>query len=148
MPYQHGKFVKPGTKSEAPSVGKKVGAGANPQGEHEQKHGAAQAPHGGSSEKHVTETHSGQTQPHPVTGVHAHHAHHTGGGQYTTHTHHEDGTVESKQGLSHPDMVADREQALPSEDGSNEMPNEPMGDDKSQYADMMSGIGGSSSTSV
>jgi hypothetical protein len=154
MPYERGKFVKPGTASTGPKIGKDVGKhGAGGMSDaHVKKHGAPQAPHGATSqEKHVTETHPGVTQPHPVTGVHAHHVHHTGehasgGPQYTSHTHHDDGTVETKQNQTHDEMVADREQAFPQEGG---MPaNEPSGGDNDQYADMMSGIGGSEGSQV
>ena len=82
-------------------------------------HEKGHAPHGDVGEKHVTETHPGKTEPHPHTGVHAFHAHHVGGGQYHSHTHHDDGTVESKQHRDHGDMMAAMHEALPPTDDAD-----------------------------
>ena len=154
MPFMHGKFVKPGT----PSMGKKItpGASSGPPKpgslEHAKVHGAPQAPHGATSqEKHVKETHPGSTQPHPETGVHAFHAHHTGehgsgGAAYTTHTHHDDGTVETKENRTHDEMLADQNEAFPQ--SGDEMANEPAGQDKEEYAELMNGVGGEEGSSV
>lgn len=59
--------------------------------------GAATEHDGGAAEhtQHTSETHG--TQPHPVTGVHAVHMHHMGGGKFQSHTHHDGGGVETQQ---------------------------------------------------
>ena len=153
MPYKQGKFVPHGTASMGKPISSQKPAAHAPMTEHEQKHGKAQAPHGATSqEKHVTETHPGKTQPHPETGVHAFHMHHTGehasgGPGYTTHTHHDDGTVETRENRTQAEAQQDQQEAFP-ETADNQMQNEPMGDDKQEYAGMMDGIGGSSGSAV
>jgi|SRR5579864_1751718 len=86
----------PGMKSQGAPQGSKArtsekAAGGHPAGEHVEA-----APHGEHSPEHVTKTHPGETQAHPVTGVHAVHTHHIGGGKYMQHTHHGDGSVTSE----------------------------------------------------
>src|SRR5262249_1061320 len=111
-------------------------------------HGEPQAPHNAtSSEKHVTESHPGKTQPHSKTGVHAFSAHHHGGGKYESHTHHDGGEVETRQHMNAGDMHQAASEALPDENqGMNE--NEQMASDQDN-GDMGeaigSGIGGSES---
>lgn len=132
--YKHGKFIRPG---QVKSSGEKPPAEKPPKSQHEMEHGESQAPHGGSGEEHVTKTHPGQTQPHPVTGVHAFHAHHTGGGKYRSHTHHDGGEVETRDHESHGDMMAAHQEAFP--------PDEQGGQDQGGmggYEDALSGVGG------
>lgn len=124
MPYKRGKFVPAGKIAQRAGASKPTlherAAGVPPEKEkHAQKHGAPMAPHNASSaERHVTETHPGHTQAHPETGVHAFHAHHTGshadgGSQYSTHTHHDDGTVETRENRSQDEMEQDHREAFP-----------------------------------
>jgi hypothetical protein len=146
MPYMHGKFKPAGGHSAgAPThaAGAVHSAGNKPAptpNEHE--HGMAQTPHGGSSEEHVTKTHPGKTQPHPVTGVHAFHSHHQGGGKYESHTHHDGGEVETRQHPDQQDMAGAMNEALPPEGemgGRDQIPE--MGE-----MEGLSGIGGSPET--
>lgn len=88
-----------------------------------QPHDAHSAP------EHVTKTHPGTTQPHPATGVHAVHVHHVGKGKsggpdYESHTHHDDGTVEKNDHANEEDMKDHMDNALPSQqaDGSDSEP--------------------------
>jgi hypothetical protein len=97
------------------------------------------APQADVGEKHITETHPGQTQPHPTTGVHAVAVHHKGGGKHTTHTHHEDGTVESKEHNTAAEAHGQVQNGLPS-DGMDSGA-DPMGGGE-DYSDVLSGIGG------
>lgn len=55
---------------------------------------SAHAPGSGVGEGHAKEH---GTQPHPVTKVHAVHIHSMGGGKAATHTHHDDGRIETQQ---------------------------------------------------
>lgn len=123
--------LEPGARPAKPN-------GASPMKKPE--HGEPQAPHDAHShEEHVTKTHPGKTEPHPVTGVHAHAAHHTGGGKYTTHTHHDDGSVESRDNRSHEEMVADQHEAFP----PDEMAENEGSDQADGFAtDLAGGIGG------
>jgi hypothetical protein len=106
----------------------------------EMVHGKPQEPHGGgSTEEHITKTHPGTTQPHPETGVHAFHANHTGGGKYTSHTHHDGGQVESRQHENAADMHSAMHEALPAE-GGGEMAGNMAPDDG--FGESLGGIGG------
>jgi hypothetical protein len=108
--FKHGSFRHhPG---EASSTGSKTPPASSP---HEKEHGPAQAPHGQAGPEHVTKTHPGETQPHPVTGVHAFQAHHQGGGKYKSHTHHDGGEVETREHPNHGDMMNSMNEALPDE---------------------------------
>lgn len=100
------------------------------------------APHGDVGEKHVTETHPGETQPHPVTGVHAFHAHHTGGGKYTSHTHHDGGDVETRQHGSAEDMHQSMHEALPGDQEASGGQDHDIRDGGEDFADALGGIGG------
>jgi hypothetical protein len=136
MPFSKGKFVKPGAKP--PEANKTApDSGSRPVSEH----GKPQASQGGhAGEKHVQETHPGATQPHPTTGVHAFSAHHTGGGKMTSHTHHDDGSVDTKQHDNEADAKGAMDEAFPSQHGPNEH-DEPMEAD--DYSDALGGsIGG------
>lgn len=149
MPFKNGKFIPHGKVAQRPGASKPTvherAAGAPQEREkHAQKHGEPMAPHNASSgEKHVTETHPGKTQPHPTTGVHAVHAHHTGshdggGSQYTTHTHHDDGTVETRENRSQDEMEQDHREAFPP--GTETAEGE---DQQEQFSDELAGgIGG------
>lgn len=141
MPYQHGKFGPPKSGG-APShaAGAVHSTGSKPPTPNEREHGPAQAAHGGGGEKHVTETHPGKTQPHPVTGVHAFHGHHLGGGKYESHTHHDGGEVETRQHPSASDMHSAMQEALPDDGMSQGTPQTP---EMGGMADL-SGIGGGS----
>jgi len=118
-----------------------------------QRHGEAgvtpkQHAHGGSSagEPHVAETHPGETQPHPETGVHAFHTPHAGGGQYRSHTHHGDGHpkgmhVETREHDSHEDMMAAHHEAFPPQDEADHEQEGPA--DATEYSEELAeGIGG------
>jgi hypothetical protein len=75
--------------------------------QHEQ-HGA------GVGEQHAKE--GAGTQAHPKTGVHAVHIHHMGGGMVKTHTHHDDGHIETKDHGSMDEAKGHTDQMLPSDD--------------------------------
>ena len=123
MPYKNGKFLpagkvahKPGATK--PTISSRPHGSAPEKDKHVEKHGAPLAPHDQHGEKHITETHPGKTKPHPETGVHAFHAHHTGehasgGPAFATHTHHDDGTVETKENRSQDEMEQDQHEAFP-----------------------------------
>ena len=131
---KHG--VSPGSIK---STDEKTAPASTPQ---EKDKGPAQAPHGGDSgEKHITETHPGQTQPHPVTGVHAFHAHHTGGGKFTSHTHHDGGEVETRQHPHEADVHAAHEEAFPSS-GDNQDQGNDMRDGGMDFSESLGGVGG------
>lgn len=88
--------------------------------------------------QHVTETHPGETQPHPSTGVHAFQAHHTGGGKFKSHTHHDGGDVESKDHNSHEEMSSSMHDALPPDESGEGHQGE-----MDMAGEDMAGIGGS-----
>jgi len=136
--YKHGKFGNhPGAVK---STGSKVEPASTPQ---EKEHGPAQAPHGGGGgPEHVTKTHPGETQPHPVTGVHAFHAHHVGGGKYMSHTHHDGGDVETRHHPDHADMMNAHEEAFPPSEGDNPGDNSDMRDGGMNFAESLGGVGG------
>lgn len=141
--FKHGKHVQPGQK------GHPMHPGAHPGGktiapEHGQlkEHTAAKPVEHGTPPKHVEHTHPGETQPHPETGVHAFHAHHTGGGHYRSYTHHGDGSVEPQDHDTHADTLAALHQALPAQEEADEEHEGPA--DGTEYAqELSSGIGGS-----
>ena len=137
MAFMHGKFrTHPGQVRSAGERGPKAPAVKEPGAEHDREHGEHQAPHGGSAEEHVTKTHPGETQPHPVTGVHAFHAHHTGGGKFRSHTHHDGGDVETREHGSHEEAMSAHDEAFPSEQG------EPDGDEAMGGMDFEKSLGG------
>lgn len=96
------------------------------------------APHGDVGEKHITETHPGKTQPHPVTGVHAFNGMHKGGGKYESHTHHDGGDVEVRQHGSAGEMHSAQQEALPDEGGQENDPRNGQQD----FSEDLGGIGG------
>lgn len=121
MPFKNGKFIPAGKVAHKPGATAPTIA-SRPHGTPAEKdkhpHAESQSPHGGNQEKHVKETHPGKTQPHPETGVHAVHTHHTGehhagGPAYTTHAHHDDGTVETRENRSQDEMEQDQHEAFP-----------------------------------
>lgn len=133
--YQHGKFT-----SSRPGAVKSQGS-KPPQQAPQHSSEKPMTPHGSGGEKHVTETHPGQTQPHPSTGVHAFMAQHKGGGKYQSHTHHDGGEVETKDHSSAGEMHQANQQALPDENQGQDQP--PMDDQNGMgMEDVMSGIGG------
>lgn len=137
MPFSKGKFVKPGSNAVGPNIHPKPGT--HPVEKNGKPDSKPQAPHNTAGEKHVQETHAGKTEGHPVTGVHAFHAHHTGshsggGSSYTTHTHHDDGIVDSKENQSHDEMTASQNEAFPPQEQAD---NQPMDDDGSGMGDDM-----------
>lgn len=87
--------------------------------------------HGGVGAAHARE--SAGTKPHPETGVHAVHIHHHGDGAATTHTHHEDGSIESRDHASLDEAHDHAQSQLPSENASDH--GEPDGD---EYAESSS----------
>lgn len=101
---------KPEAKGKGPAKGKAEPEknGGPMDGEHE--HGAVE---------HVTKTHPGETQPHEKTGVHAVHIHHTGGGKFTTHTHMEDGSVQTDHHENAAAMHDHMHQQFPTEEGDD-----------------------------
>lgn len=123
-------------KSSTTAPGGKV-SGHTP---HEHEGGQEMAPHGGSSEEHVTKTHPGETQPHPETGVHAFHAHHTGGGKFRSHTHHEDGTVETRDHQNEGDMHQAMNEAFPPSDDQQHDSR----DGAMDFEEALGGVGGES----
>lgn len=142
MPFHHGKFG-PSTKGRPGAVsttGSKTPPASNPQ---EQEHGEAQAPHGQQGPEHVTKTHPGETQPHPVTGVHAFHAHHMGGGKYKSHTHHDGGEVETREHPNHGEMQSAMHEAMP-DDGQEAQGGQDndIRDGSMDFAEGLGGIGG------
>ena len=56
------------------------------------------------------------TKPHPTTGVHAVHIHHMGGGMAKTHTHHDDGSIESQDHGSMAEAKGHADQMLPDDE--------------------------------
>ena len=135
--YSHGKFTKPGAVK---STGEKTPPASTP---HEKEHGQAQSPHGGGGMEHVTKTHPGKTQPHPVTGVHAFHGNHMGGGKYESHTHHDGGEVETRQHGSADEMHQAMKEALP---GDAEMDQRGADMTGSDFSGALDGIGGGGMT--
>lgn len=141
--FRHGKHLQPGQKGHpmhpgAHPGGKKI----EPEpGQIKAKTPAHQVEHG-TPPKHVEHTHPGETQPHPETGVHAFHAHHTGGGAYRSHTHHDGGEVETREHPDHADMLASLHEAFPAQEEADEEHEGPS--DGTEYAEeLSSGIGGS-----
>jgi hypothetical protein len=121
----------------------RMSRGAKPTGESSQpkpmvNRNDAQAPHDGNNRKHVTETHPGTTQPHPRTGVHAFHGHHTGGGHYESETHHDGGDVEVRQHQNAEEMHDAMSASLPGEN-IDEREEGDLGED---YGSNLGGIGG------
>lgn len=143
MPFQHGKFGP--AKSSKPGAVKSTGS--KPPSEppmHDKggsEHGDKQAAHGETGEKHVTETHPGETQPHPTTGVHAFHGHHSGGGKYKSFTHHDGGDVEERQHESAGDMHSAMNESLPDQGGDMNQSQ----DGGMDYGADLGGIGGQQS---
>lgn len=134
MPFHQGKFHNKGqapggghsTGSKPPAEDKKQDSGKSqgePKPDAKSKPMAKGGQPDGEQPKHVTETHPGMTQPHPVTGVHAVHGFHKGGGQYESHTHHDGGDVEVQQHGNAGEMHQHMQQGLPDEGGqdSNQM---------------------------
>lgn len=135
--FKHGSF------REHPGQVKSTGSKTPPAkvGMHEQGQGPAQAAHGAAAPEHVTKTHPGETQPHPETGVHAVHIHHTGGGKFMTHHHHEDGTVETQHHQSADEAHQAAHESLPGEQESANQ-NSDIRDGGEDFADQLGGIGG------
>jgi hypothetical protein len=65
------------------------------------------------------------TQAHPKTGVHAVHIHHMGGGMVKTHTHHDDGHIESQDHGSMAEAHQHAQSQLP-DDEQEQAQDEPM----------------------
>jgi hypothetical protein len=132
--YQHGKFKShPG---QVKSLGEKTPpakVGMKEEG---------QAPHGDVGEKHVTETHPGETQPHPATGVHAFHGHHIGGGKHKSYTHHDGGNVEVQHHETAGDMHQAMHEALPDDQEAQEGQGRDIRDGGEDFSDQLGGIGG------
>lgn len=80
-------------------------------------------------EEHTSKTHG--TQPHPVTGVHAVHIHHMGGGRAKTHTHRDGGEIEEREHDSLEDAHDHAQNELPGGDQG-----EPDGDEGAGGGDM------------
>lgn len=112
-----------------------------PRGEMNRDKKPPEAPHGKDGEKHVTETHPGKTQPHPHTGVHAFVAHHTGGGKYTSHTHHDGGDVETRQHGNEADMHTAMKEALPDTGQQSDETSDMRGGNE-EFAEQLGGVGG------
>ena len=139
MPFSKGKFGPHSTGEKGPKPGPEVSKSMDKT--KELVHGKAQNPHGGGdTEEHITKTQPGATQPHQVTGVHAFHANHTGGGKYTSHTHHDGGEVETRQHGSADEMHQAATEALPSE-GQGDMESAGRLPDDG-FGDSLGGIGG------
>lgn len=146
--FKHGKHLQPGHKDYGmkpkPHAG---GPASHPQAGQLKEHTPAHPVEHGTPPKHVEETHPGETQPHPTTGVHAFHAHHTGGGHYTSHTHHGDSHpdgkhVETQDHDSHEDMLSAMHEAFPAENEADEEREGPA--DGTEYAkELAEGISGS-----
>ncbi len=116
--FQHGKFVSSASKKSAPPKDK----------EPEKKPSAARVAHENPNEP--------KTQPHPVTGVHKVVVHHTGGGKFETHTHHDSGggEPEKQQHESAQEMHDHVNSAMPDDgsspqDSESDMPNDGAADD-------------------
>lgn len=138
MSFQHGSFRK-STGEKGPS--KSSSAEGSMDKTKELVHGKAQSPHGGGEapEEHITKTHPGETEPHPVTGVHAFHAHHVGDGKFVSHTHHEGGEVERREHPHESDMHQAHQEAFPSQGEGEHNPDDgSMGD----FGESLGGIGG------
>lgn len=139
--FKHGKFTHPGavkSAGEKPPMDKGKEQGRE-QGREQGGKNEPQAAHGDGPVEHVTKSHPGQTQPHPTTGVHAFHGHHTGGGKYKSYTHHDGGEVEERDHASAGDMHQAGNEALPDE--GSQMGNEGGMDD---FSGALSGVGGES----
>ncbi len=137
--FKHGSFRSTGEKG--PSKGGSSSEKGSMDNTKELIHGRAQSPHGGGEapEEHVTKTHPGTTEPHPVTGVHAFHAHHVGGGKFTSHTHHDGGEVERRDHPHAADMHQAHQEAFPNEGGEQNPDRE---GDMSDFGESLGGIGG------
>lgn len=139
MPFQHGKFRSTVDTHHNPSAGEKVPAKSSPT-EKSQKPMESQ----GTPPKHVTETHPGETQPHPQTGVHAFHGHHVGGGKFVSHTHHDGGEVQTQHHGNADEMHDAMVKTMPGDSGHmGGDTNEEMG--SSDFAEQLGGIGGGDS---
>jgi len=134
--FKHGSFRNHPGKIQSTGI-------KGPATDHKIEHGPAQAAHGDEGEKHVTETHPGQTQPHPVTGVHAFHAHHTGGGKYKSYTHHDGGDVETRDHSGEHEVKHAHDEAFPSEGGESSQGGGMDAD--SDMGEALSGVGGGES---
>ena len=137
--FNKGKFKSTASAHHNPSAGEKVPAKSTP-------HEDGQAPHGqtDNTPEHVTKTHPGETQPHPVTGVHAFHGHHVGGGKFMSHTHHDGGEVETQHHGSGEEMHDAMRKTLPGDSGhmaGNQK--EDMGGE--DFSEALGGIGGKDS---
>ncbi len=139
MPFKHGKFSGAGqvkSAGEKPPKNDNADKQKTPPASTPKEKGKGPAQQNQQpAVQHVTQTHPGETQPHPMTGVHAVHAHHKGGGAYTTHTHHDGGDVETNDHGSAAEMHGHMQQALP-DDGMGQ-PQQPTGMD-----DALGGVGG------
>lgn len=120
------------------SAGEKTPPASHPK---EEGH-APQGDVGGKGEKHVTETNPGETQPHPVTGVHAFHGHHVGGGKYKSHTHHDGGDVETRSHATAQDMHQAMKEALPDDQESQDGQDNDIRDGNGDFSEQLGGIGG------
>jgi hypothetical protein len=137
MPFNKGKFRSTQDTHHNPSAGEKVAPASSPK----EKQSAA---HGEMQPEHVTKTHPGQTQPHPTTGVHAFMGMHKGGGKYQSHTHHEDGTVETRHHENADEMHQAQQETLPGDAGNmSHDQNEEMGGQ--DFSETLGGIGGGDS---
>jgi hypothetical protein len=141
MPFSKGKFGPHSTGEKGP---KPAPVEKSMDKSKEMIHGKAQEPHGGgSTEEHITKTQPGVTQPHPVTGVHAFHAHHAGGGKYTSHTHHDGGEVEKRDHGTAEEMHQAHQEAMPGQDASQGSEQQVAADgDMGEFGDSLMGIGG------
>ena len=135
MPFSKGKFRSTVDTHHNPSAGEKT-----PPASHPKEKGMA--PHGEAGPEHVTKTHPGETQPHPMTGVHAFHGHHVGGGKYMSHTHHDGGEVETQHHESADDMHSAMAEALPSEGGDHMGNDQNMDGGGQDFAESLGGLGG------
>ena len=117
------------------SAGEKTPPASSPQEK-------GQAPHGDVGEKHVTETHPGETQPHPTTGVHAFHGHHVGGGKYKSTTHHDGGDVETRSHATAQDMHQAMAEALPDDQEAQNGQDNDIRDGNGDFSEQLGGIGG------
>lgn len=135
MPFNKGKFTKPGaiksTGEKGPSEARPSSTGAK----------ETQPAHGDGGEKHVTETHPGQTQPHPTTGVHAIQAMHVGGGKYKSHTHHDGGEVETRHHEEENGMHQAMKEALPPAENNGESQQDDH-DGGMPFGEVLGGVGG------
>src|ERR1700690_865587 len=134
MPFHRGKFSS-AAKNNHPGAVKSLGEKTPPAKVGMEEKGAA--PHGDVGEKHVTETHPGETQPHPSTGVHAFHGHHVGGGKYKSYTHHDGGEVEQRDHQSAGEMHQAMHEALPDDQENQEGQGNDIRDGGEDFSDQL-----------